>query len=66
MAFFGYRDGRSFLLNDQQRHFRIDTDRQDAAVVLEELARALDAETGKNKIDSVLAKYACRSCLRAN
>ncbi len=58
VAFFGYRGGRSFLLDDQQRHSRIDTDRQDVAVVLEELARALDAETGKNKIDSVLARYA--------
>ena len=58
VAFFGYRDGRSFLLNDQQCHFRIDTDKQDVAVVLEELARALDAETGKNKTGSILAQYA--------
>ncbi len=58
MTFFGYRDGKSFLLHDQQRHFRIDTDKQDTAVVLEELARALDATTGKNRIDSMRAKYA--------
>jgi acetolactate synthase-1/2/3 large subunit len=58
VAFFGYRDGKSFLLNDRQRHFRIDTDKQDVAAVLEELARALDAVTGKDKTDSILAKYA--------
>jgi acetolactate synthase-1/2/3 large subunit len=58
VAFFGYRDGKSFLLNDQQRHFRIDTDTQDAAAVLEELAWALDAVTGKNKVNSMRAKYA--------
>jgi acetolactate synthase-1/2/3 large subunit len=57
VAFFGYRDENSFLLNDQQRHFRIDTDKQDATVVLEELARALDVVTGKNKINSMRAKY---------
>jgi acetolactate synthase I/II/III large subunit len=58
VAFFGYREGKSFLLNDQQRHFRIDTDKQDVAAVLEELAGALDAVNGKSKIDSMLAKYA--------
>ena len=58
VAFFGYKNGRSYMLNDQQRHFRIDTDKQDVAVVLEELARTLDAATSKNRIDSVLAKYA--------
>jgi acetolactate synthase-1/2/3 large subunit len=58
VAFFGYPDGKSFLLNDQQRHFRIDTDRQDVPVVLEELAWVLGADNGKNKIDSVLARCA--------
>jgi acetolactate synthase-1/2/3 large subunit len=58
VAFFGYRDGKSFLLNDRQRHFRIDTDKQDAAVALEELAWALDTVAGKNKTNSMLAKYA--------
>ena len=58
VAFFGYPDGKSFLLNDQQRHFRIDTDKQDVAAVLEELAQMLDGAGSKNKIDSMLAKYA--------
>src|SRR5208283_1068851 len=57
VTFFGYRDRKSFLLNDQQRHFRIDTDTQDVTVVLGELAGALDAVTGKNKINSIRAKY---------
>ena len=57
VTFFGYRDGKSFLLNDQQRHFRIDTDRQDVTAVLESLAGALHGVTGKNKIDSTRAKY---------
>ncbi len=58
VTFFGYRDEKSFLLDDRQRHFRIDTDRQDAAVVLEALADALGATTGKNATDSMVAKYA--------
>jgi acetolactate synthase-1/2/3 large subunit len=57
VAFFGYRDGKSFLLNDRQRRFRIDTDKQDVTVALEALAGALNGVTGKNKIDSTLAKY---------
>jgi acetolactate synthase I/II/III large subunit len=56
VAFFGYPGGKSFLLNDQQRHFRIDTDKQDVAAVLEELAEALDGAGSKN--NSMLAKYA--------
>ncbi|MFZ0929069.1 MAG: acetolactate synthase large subunit, partial [Syntrophobacteraceae bacterium] len=58
VAFFGYPDGKSFLLNDQQRHLKIDTDKQDVAAVLEELARMLDGAGSKNKINSMLAKYA--------
>ncbi|MGO9018445.1 MAG: acetolactate synthase large subunit [Syntrophobacteraceae bacterium] len=58
VAFFGYPDGKSFLLNDQQRHLRIDTDKQDVAAVLEELAQMLDGAGSKNKINSMLAKYA--------
>jgi acetolactate synthase I/II/III large subunit len=58
VAFFGYRGGKSFLLNEQQRHFRIDTDKQDVTVALQELAGALNAVTSKNKINSMLAKYA--------
>ncbi len=58
VTFFGYRDGKSFLLNDEQRHFRIDANKEDVAAVLEELALALSAETGKSRIDSVLAQYA--------
>ncbi len=57
VTFFGYRDGNSFLLHDQQRRFRIDTDTQDVTVVLGELAGALDAVTGKNKINPMRAKY---------
>ena len=56
VAFFGYRDGKSSLLNDQQRRFRIDTEKQDVAAILEELAWALD--TAVSKINSTLAKYA--------
>ncbi|MGO9138574.1 MAG: acetolactate synthase large subunit [Syntrophales bacterium] len=56
VAFFGYPDGKSSLLSDQQRRFRIDTEKQDVAAILEELARTLDAVAGK--INPMLAKYA--------
>jgi acetolactate synthase-1/2/3 large subunit len=58
VAFFGYRGGESYLLADRQRRFRIDTDRQDSAAALEELARALDGATGGKRISPRLAKYA--------
>jgi acetolactate synthase-1/2/3 large subunit len=58
VAFFGYQDGNSFLLHDQQRRVRIDTDTQDVQAVLGELAGALDAAPGKNSIGSLLAKRA--------
>jgi len=58
VAFFGYPGGKSSLLNDRQRHFRIDTHKQDVVAVLEELAWALGAVTGTDKTNSVLAKYA--------
>ncbi len=56
VAFFGYRNGTSFLLNDKQRHFRIDTDKQDSAAMLEELARALGGATNKAGTGPVLAR----------
>ena len=56
VAFFGYPDGKSFLLSDQQRRFRIDTEKQDVAAILEELAWALGAVV--SKINLSLAKYA--------
>ena len=55
VAFFGYPNGKSSLLNDQQHPFRIDTGKQDVAAILEELAWALDAVAGK--IKPTLAKY---------
>lgn len=58
VAFFGYKGARSFLLDVNQRRIRIDTDRQDAIAALEALAWALSGETGTDKIDSVLTKYA--------
>jgi acetolactate synthase I/II/III large subunit len=58
VAFFGYRGGESYLLADRQRRLRIDTDRQDSAAALEELARALAGGTGRKRIRPRLAKYA--------
>ena len=58
VAFFGYKGGKSFLLNGNQRRLRIDTDRQDAQDALEALAQALNGETGTARISSILTKYA--------
>jgi acetolactate synthase I/II/III large subunit len=57
VAFFGYSGGTSLLLSKNQQRLRIDTEKQDTAVALEELSRALGAAASKNQIRSVLAKY---------
>jgi len=43
VAFFGYKDGRSRLLDENQQRMRIDTNRQDAAAALAALADAVGA-----------------------
>ena len=57
VAFFGYKDGTSFLLAPRQRRIRIDTDRQDSAAALEALAQVLDDAAGPHKADPLLARY---------
>jgi acetolactate synthase-1/2/3 large subunit len=53
VAFFGYRNGRSFLLNETAKTFRIDTSRQCAVDALEALADSLDA-AGKGAGDKIV------------
>jgi acetolactate synthase-1/2/3 large subunit len=57
VAFFGYRDGKSFLLSPDQRRSRIDTDRQDSAVALEALAEVLDGPANREETGRVLARH---------
>lgn len=57
VAFFGYVGGTSMLFSKNQRRIRIDTDKQDAAVALEELSQSLGTAVSKKQIKSVLAKY---------
>jgi len=56
VAFFGYPGGQSFYLNRGQKKIRIDGDKQDTALALEELADTLGIRTN---IDTtpVLADY---------
>ena len=56
VAFFGYRDGRSYLLSERATVMRIDSDRQHAAEALEALADALDAPVRGNALRAFPAK----------
>lgn len=57
-AFFGYADGVTSLLPEKAPRVRIDTEKQDAGLVLEALASMLGPAAGKNEMHPVLAQYA--------
>jgi acetolactate synthase-1/2/3 large subunit len=56
VAFFGYKGGPSFYLSSKQKSIRIDTDKQDTTLALEELADALGIRASVDT-GSVMAKY---------
>ncbi len=55
VAFFGYKDGRSRFLDENQQRIRIDTNRQDAAAALAALADAVGAPIKVDAAAGVLA-----------
>ena len=57
-AFFGYADGVTSLLPEKAPRIRIDTEKQDAGLVLEALASMLGPAAGQNELQPVLAQYA--------
>ncbi len=57
VAFFGYAGGTTSLLPENAPRVRIDTEKQDAACVLQSLASALGSAAGQNGLRPVLAKY---------
>jgi len=57
VALFGYKGGKSHYLANSQKWIRIDTEKQDAAAVLQALAEELGASSSKDNISSLLAKY---------
>lgn len=56
-AFFGYSEGVTSYLPEKAPRIRIDTVKQDAGLVLEELSLALGPDVGQNELRSVLAQY---------
>ncbi len=56
VAFFGYKGGQSFYLNTKQKKIRIDGDKQDTTLALEELADTLGVRANIDTA-SVLANY---------
>jgi acetolactate synthase-1/2/3 large subunit len=57
VVFFGYKGGKSRYLTENQKSFRIDTDKQDTAAVLQALAQAVGFSEGKHDVGALLTKY---------
>jgi acetolactate synthase-1/2/3 large subunit len=57
VVFFGYKGGKSRYLTENQKSLRIDTDKQDTAVVLQALAQAVGFSAGKHDVGPLLTKY---------
>jgi acetolactate synthase-1/2/3 large subunit len=58
VAFFGYASGTTSLLPENVSRIRVDTDRQDAGVVLQALAQSLGPSAAKSELHPILAECA--------
>jgi len=56
VAFFGYADGATFLLPDKAQSVRLDNEKQDAGLMLEELSSLLGPDAGPRELGPVLAQ----------
>ena len=57
VAFFGYAGGTTSFLPDKAPRIRIDTLKQDAGLVMEELSSALGPDVVQNELRPILAQY---------
>jgi len=57
-AFFGYAGGATSFLPEKAPRIRIDTNKQDAGSILEEISAALGPDVGQNELRPILAQYA--------
>jgi acetolactate synthase-1/2/3 large subunit len=57
VAFFGYENGASYLLNPASRKLRIAEEGQNAAIALEALAGALNAPQAGNDLRDIVSRY---------
>jgi acetolactate synthase I/II/III large subunit len=57
VVFFGYKGGKSRYLTENQKQWRIDTDKQDVAATLQALTEAVGYSAGKHDVGSLLTQY---------